>query len=57
MKEALTWIDAPEAAPAARLLQMALEAASDISACTSVLNVSMSLTLIDATSATRSPAP
>ena len=32
MKEALTMLDAPEAAPAARLLQMAIDAASDIGA-------------------------
>ena len=32
MKEALTMLDAPEAAPAAQLLQMAIDAASDIGA-------------------------
>lgn len=35
MKEALTLLDAPEAAPAARLLQIAIDAASDIAASTS----------------------
>jgi hypothetical protein len=32
MKEALTMLDAPEAAPAANLLQMAIKAASEIAA-------------------------